>query len=280
MLTRSSGKRLGRFFVIRNTATIDFAVRVFVWTCFHFPQVKNSRVVAYLNLYTRPIWPSSLCHLTRILWFRGQDITPSGIKVWYFLSSSQSRPLKTRRASSPRSELAQSCLTLCNPVDCSPPGSSVHGILQARMLEWVAISFSGDLPDPGIKPRSPALQADALTSEPPGNPPPELPCYSRTFLALHTQCCWLAALPLDLVAGQRPWPSCSTPRLPLTKLQTCWPSITGAWRRREEAGECAEQAPNLINLNWGYSGFIDWWLSPRLENAAGDCVVLSWGHRS
>ena len=66
------------------------------------------------------------------------------------------------------SEVAQSCPTLCNPVDCSPSGSSVHGILWARILEWVAISFSRDLPDPGIKPRSPALQADALTSEPPG----------------------------------------------------------------------------------------------------------------
>ena len=38
--------------------------------------------------------------------------------------------------------LAQSCTTLCDPVDCSPPGSSFHGILQARILEWVAISFS------------------------------------------------------------------------------------------------------------------------------------------
>ena len=40
------------------------------------------------------------------------------------------------------SEVAQSCPTLCDPVDCSPPGSSIHGILQARTLEWVAISFS------------------------------------------------------------------------------------------------------------------------------------------
>ena len=40
------------------------------------------------------------------------------------------------------SEVAQSCLTLCDPIDCGPPGSSVHGILQARILEWVAISFS------------------------------------------------------------------------------------------------------------------------------------------
>ena len=55
-------------------------------------------------------------------------------------------------------------------MDYSPPGSSVHGILQARILEWGAISFSRGLPDPGIEPRSSALQADALTSEPPGKP--------------------------------------------------------------------------------------------------------------
>ena len=48
----------------------------------------------------------------------------------------------------------QSCLTLCNPVDCSPSGSSVCGILQARIPEWVAISFC-DLPNPGIEPTSP-----------------------------------------------------------------------------------------------------------------------------
>ena len=40
------------------------------------------------------------------------------------------------------SEVAQSCPTLCNPMDCSLPGSSLHGILQARVLEWVAIAFS------------------------------------------------------------------------------------------------------------------------------------------
>ena len=41
-------------------------------------------------------------------------------------------------------KVTQSCLTLYNPVDCSPLGSSIHGILQARILEWVAISFSRD----------------------------------------------------------------------------------------------------------------------------------------
>ena len=40
----------------------------------------------------------------------------------------------------------QSCLTLCDPMDCSPPGSSVHGIFQARVLEWNAIAFSEEYP--------------------------------------------------------------------------------------------------------------------------------------
>ena len=41
------------------------------------------------------------------------------------------------------SEVAHSCLTLCDPMYCSPPGSSIHGIFQARVLEWGAIAFSG-----------------------------------------------------------------------------------------------------------------------------------------
>ena len=53
-------------------------------------------------------------------------------------------------------------------MDCSPPGSSVHGILQTRILEWVAIPSPRDLSDPGIKPGSLALQANSLPSEPPG----------------------------------------------------------------------------------------------------------------
>ena len=57
--------------------------------------------------------------------------------------------------------VVKSRLTLCDPMDCSPPVSSVHGILQARILEWVAIPFPRNLPDPGIEPTSPALQADS-----------------------------------------------------------------------------------------------------------------------
>ena len=50
-----------------------------------------------------------------------------------------------------RAKMFQSCLTLCSPKNCSPPGSSVQGILQARILEWVAFPPPEDLPDPGIE---------------------------------------------------------------------------------------------------------------------------------
>ena len=48
----------------------------------------------------------------------------------------------------------QSCPTLCDPMDCNPPGSSVHGILQARILELVPIPSSRGFPNPGIEPAS------------------------------------------------------------------------------------------------------------------------------
>ena len=64
--------------------------------------------------------------------------------------------------------VTQLCPILCNPMDGSPPGSSVRGILQARILERVAIPFSSDLLNWGIKLGSTALQADSLPSEPPG----------------------------------------------------------------------------------------------------------------
>ena len=108
-------------------------------------------------------------------------------------------------------KLIQSCPTLCDPMDCSLPDSSVHvessgkntgvgwqaflqntrsrkwklfscvwlcdsmdcivyGILQARILEWVAVPFSRDLPSLGIELRFPTLQPDSLSSEPPGKP--------------------------------------------------------------------------------------------------------------
>ena len=68
----------------------------------------------------------------------------------------------------------QSCPSLCNPMDCSPPGSSAHGSLQARILEWIVMSSSGGIfPDPGIEsvsPAAPALQVDSLLLRHQGSP--------------------------------------------------------------------------------------------------------------
>ena len=67
----------------------------------------------------------------------------------------------------------QLCLTLCNPIDCSPPGSSVYGIFQARTLYWSRFPFPppGDPPNPETEPASlmsPALAAGFFTTKPPG----------------------------------------------------------------------------------------------------------------
>ena len=67
-------------------------------------------------------------------------------------------------------KVAQSCPTLCDSMDCNLPGSSLHGILQARILECIAFPFSRDLPNPGIKPMSPSLQVDSLPAEPQEKP--------------------------------------------------------------------------------------------------------------
>ena len=62
-------------------------------------------------------------------------------------------------------KVAWSCPTLCSPMDYT-----VHGILQARILPWVAFPFSRALPNPGIEPRVPTLQVDSLPAKPQGKP--------------------------------------------------------------------------------------------------------------
>ena len=66
---------------------------------------------------------------------------------------------------------SQSCLTFCNPMDCSPLGSSVHGILQARILEWVAIPFSRGPSWPRDGTWVSCIAGGFFTAEPPGKPP-------------------------------------------------------------------------------------------------------------
>ena len=84
-----------------------------------------------------------------------------------FLSAASVLSFKKSVRTSMSAKSFQSCPTLWNPMDCSLPGSSVHGILQARVLERVAMPSSGDLPNPGIQPAflpSPALVGSIFTT--------------------------------------------------------------------------------------------------------------------
>ena len=107
-----------------------------------------------------------------------------------FSISSVSLVMKVKSQSASHSVVSDSLW----PVDCSPPGSSVHGILQARILEWVAIHslLQGDLLDPGTEPGSPALQVDSLLSKPPGKPTVRI--VKGLNKAVHLKCLaqWLA----------------------------------------------------------------------------------------
>ena len=81
--------------------------------------------------------------------------------------------------------VAQSCPTHCNPMNCSLPSSSVHGILQARILEWVAISFSRGSSQPRDRTQVSALQADSL------------PCFHGKFSAIISSNIFLDPLSLS-----------------------------------------------------------------------------------
>ena len=101
--------------------------------------------------------------------------------------------------------VTQSCPTLV-----TPPGSSVHGIFHSRILEGLAISFSREFPNPGIKPWSPALQADSLPTELLGKP-----CTALTYSFLNwepvhcfmsgSNCCFLICIQISQEAGQVVW---------------------------------------------------------------------------
>ena len=84
-----------------------------------------------------------MSHLTLMFWCLSHYLTSIPVQESNPVFSMVSKALCDQwKESESGSEVAQSCLTLCDPMDCSPPGSSVHGILQARILEWVATSFS------------------------------------------------------------------------------------------------------------------------------------------
>ena len=103
------------------------------------------------------LWSARPCSVNLIQFFAdGWGYVPSllfGMRPNYGRSNGEKK----------ENEVSQSCTTLCDPMVCSPPGSSIHGIFQARVLSGLPFLSPGYLPDPGIKPGSPTLWADAFT---------------------------------------------------------------------------------------------------------------------
>ena len=141
--------------------------------------------------------------------------------------------------------VSQSSPTLCDAIECSPPGSSVHGIPQARMLEWIAIPFSGDLPDPEIEPGSPALQTDSLLSKP--------PLYS-------IYCLWIYPL-LSI------WLQVFSPNL---WLVFPWPGSPRVWNARDGAKRLGPCTPHPEAAQHRFR------LGRRARRELPGCTVLPW----
>ena len=106
-------------------------------------------------------------------------LTPCKVNTGPYWLSRQLQRILSQVLRIPVCLVAQSCPNLCDPMDCSPPGSSVHGTSQARILDRLPFLPPGVLPNPGTEPTSPALQVDSLLSEPPGKTSP----LSSVFLA-------------------------------------------------------------------------------------------------
>ena len=128
--------------------------------------VSSSGNPSFHKLYLGSLFPLSICHF-----ISGPLFFANSPRITHTTSCTSSNLLIPRfgylfTCFIQFSSVAQSCLTLCDPMNCSPPGFSVHGL--SRQEYWSGLPFPspGDLPDPGIEPGSPTLEADALTSEP------------------------------------------------------------------------------------------------------------------
>ena len=119
---------------------------------------KNTRMDCHFLLQCMKVTSLSRVRLFATPWTAAYQAPPSlGFSRQEYWSGV---PLPSPKTAAAAKSL-QSCPTLCDPMDCSLPVSSIPGIFQARVLEWVAIAFSR------MEPESPTLQVDSLPSEPP-----------------------------------------------------------------------------------------------------------------
>ena len=119
----------------------------------YYSAIKRNKTVPFSE-----IWVDLETFIQNEMSERENQILHINTYIWH-LENSTDKPICKAEIETQKVLVTQLCLTVCDPVDCSPPRSSVHGILQARILQWLAIPSPGDLPDPGIKPGSPSCIA-------------------------------------------------------------------------------------------------------------------------
>ena len=186
----------------------------------------------------------------------------------------------------------QSCPTLCNPMDCSPPDSSVHRILQARILEWVACPPPGDLPDPGIKLESPALPADSLPLSHQQSPFQNI-LILKTSLGFQVKCSqWLSYCDFRHLRTnaeyrffdtEMPWLEvlAPLPKMGVGKHDSFWPLPRGSWRKSPAPKPQQGWVTPTRTLSFGAFATshaqLDWAHgrdSSGFSKASGPCLVL------
>ena len=141
------------------------------------------------------------------------------------------------------------------------PGSPVHGLFQARKVEWVAISFSRGSSPPGIKPSSPAMQADSLLSEPPGR-------------------CGEAALPQWISWSPKYWDSCTCQQtgFPTHLIRLLGTQVPSFWREKAKRKEkcfnsSIEVVSQIVIKNWSISCHIS---KARISQASAIPALQMW----
>ena len=153
-------------------------------------------------------------------------------------------------------KVTQSCPTLCDPVDCSLPGSSVNGILQARILKWVAVPFSRRSSQPRDWTHVSQLRADSLPSEPPGEPSEQSMWFLQMWLVPSCLCSLLNA-------------PCKVLHF-LSSILACW-SPCSSFRIISDAPRILEAFLGLSNYA-SQSGFLR---TPILWTIEGHCFLES-----
>ena len=145
---------------------------------------KRATTTAQLVKILEVLWGTNSSHsLEPVTWLRDKLLCYLSQCIWGIFSIRQKILLCL---------VIQSCLTLCDPMDCSPLSSSVHGILQARILEWIAMPSSRGSSQPRDRTQVSHIALDSLPSEPPGKPKTTgvggLPLLQGTFLTHESKC--------------------------------------------------------------------------------------------